>query len=244
MRLFILFAIIAACALGAFAYSQTLPQWTDAAAFESGASKIVQDYRLADNHSRDETYTAYNQLYEAFATPRNLIHQVSLTVLALAAGGMLLTARGLKGLNSPPNKWLLLPIGWTATGLSFWGMVKDEADRFQMDISPPWYDYGPGSFIGMLILLGFMLALVIFHATSLIGARFNPPARLLNLNWRKLNIVVLTELILTLGLTAWATYNLEYWSLLAAPLWLYFYGSVLAIRAQAHSQPQEPLADA
>ena len=127
MRLFTLFAIVTVCALGAFAYSQTLPQWTDAATFEAGASAIWRGHSNLSNLNSADNYAAYKKLYDTFATPRNLIQQISLTVLALAAGGMLLTVRGLQGLKSPPNKWLLIPLGWAAVGFSGWGMVKDEA---------------------------------------------------------------------------------------------------------------------
>ncbi|MDC7682080.1 hypothetical protein PQU92_02265 [Asticcacaulis sp. BYS171W] len=228
--------MILALALAAFGYARTLPHMTDRTAFEAGAAAI-------EAQSSPQDYEAYDRLYETYATPRNQIKRISLTLAAVAAGAILLFHRGLNGLISPANKWLIIPVGLIASGLTAWGAIQDVEELYGMAIIPFWSGADAATARGVVFgIFPMTLLLVGLNAVFLIGQKFNFRTRLIPINLRKANLFILGELIITAGMTLYAAWYLNYCSLLSAPLWFYFYGSILAIRAQAHGSADRRVA--
>lgn len=136
---------------------------------------------------------------------------------------------------SPPNKWLLIPIGLAAALLTVWGGIQDIEELYGMAILPYWSSADSATAASAIfVTLPVTLTLIGLNSLFLIGEKFNGRAKLYPFDIREQNLFLLIEIIITVGLIIYAATYLSYCSLISAPLWLYFYGSIMAIRAQGH----------
>jgi hypothetical protein len=248
VKLFAFFAIIFVLAASAFLYSRTLPHLKD----ETAKLKLEDDYysalQRADRlpvHFDAAFDRAYDNLLANYLTPRNVIKKYSLSILVLAAGGMMLFCCGIKGLQTPPSKWLILPAGLIATALTSFGMLQDSNEEFGRGEHPIWYDNGPGFAIGFFVIMFVLLVWIALHTTFLIGRQYNLQTTIIGRHLKYANRLLAAELMLTFLMVVWALWEGgSYFSLTATPFWLYFYASILAIRAKASEQLKSATASA
>lgn len=240
MKLFAFFTLIFALAGGAFLYSRTLPHMNDQPGFDAGYQSLQDQYYGDIDHQKPRDHNeqyykdAYDRLFNAHVTSRNAIKKWSLSLLALSASGMLLVCRGLRGLKAPPNKWLILPVGYVAVVAGVLGFAQDLNEIYGRGEYPMWYDMNLANIVMVFILIFGMGTIVTLHGLLLIGRKLQGGVAVFPIRVRYLNWFLLAELLVTLLLTCDAVYEGEYFSLLATPLWLYFYLSVMAIRAKGH----------
>ena len=236
MRIFGFFALIFVLAGCAFLYSRTLPHMTDQAGFDAAYEQLKDSY-YQHHLEHMAASDAYYKLYREYVTPRNDIKKYSLTAMVLAAGGMLLFCRSIKGLKTPPNKWLLVPVALFATGLTIWGSLADIDEAFGRGDVPEWSNLDKGG-IGVLFVFPVLCAIGVILDLALIAGRdFTSPVPVFPLPVKRANPIIAALLLFTLAWTAFAAWDGgAYFALIATPFWLYFHASALAIRAKGRQR--------
>lgn len=230
MKILIGLALVFVLAMAAFLYSRTLPHLNDAEAFQAGYAAI----------EASEDTDAYEALFATHVTERNTIKKYSLSLISLSLGGMILFSRGLKGIKTPPNKWLILPVGLLGVALSINGVIQSTRESYGRGEIPPWSTADAMTAQSVVQVTPLLLIWVLLHGLLLIGKSFSLQTPVLDIRPKFINGFLAAELGLTVIMTLWSFgWGGDYFALLAAPAWIYFYAALIAVRAKGFELKSE-----
>ncbi|HET9571277.1 MAG TPA: hypothetical protein VFP20_07725 [Bacteroidales bacterium] len=199
-------------------YTKSLDRFTDETAYN-------EKYIAIDSSDKDAS-EQFHKLRDQYLTSKFDFENFGFTFIT--TGFVLLIAGliGLKNLQTPPKKYLIVLIGLVATIVTCTAYVGDLFLEMDRGSYPHWAD---SLAIPLMSIPAIMLMLLIWTGIILIGIRnpFATGVKLFPLQLKKTNKLLLIILILTVIILISVICVGYFWMVLPGFLWGYFYLSIL-----------------
>ena len=203
--------------IGLLAYAFSIEPYKDRRMFDE------RHFALSDGQDRE-----FSKLRSEILTPKYQLQDCGGTLLALAAGVILVSRKGWRGIKSPNSRLTLFAIAFAAPFLSVGAFIFDLYQGFARCEFPHWAD----SFSISLMSVPFnLILLLIWSGVHLIFLRAKyQPAPLILAGSREANWWLLTLTAITVLFVAFCASFGQYWYAIPAVVWGYFYMSLAAGR--------------
>lgn len=199
-------------------YSTSLDRFTD--------EKTYNEKYYAIDYSDKDASDQFHLLREQYLTSKFDLENFSFTFIT--TGFILLIAGlvGLKNLQTPTKKYMIVAIGLLAAAVTCMAYVGDLFLEMDRGAYPSWADTLAIPLMDTPVIL---IVLLIWTGIVLIGIRnpFATGVRLFPLQLWKTNKVLLVILVLTVLLLIYVICIGYFWMVLPGFLWAYFYLSIL-----------------
>ncbi len=203
--------------IGLLAYAFSIEPYKDRRLFDD------LHFALSDGQDRE-----FSKLRSEMLTPKYQLQDYGGTLLALAAGVILVSRKGWRGIKSPSSRLTLFAIGFVAPFLSVGAFIFDLYQGFARCEFPHWAD----SFGIPLMSVPFnLILLLVWSGAHVVFLRANyQPAPLILAGSRDANWWLLTLTVITVLFAAFCASFGQYWYAIPAVVWVYFYMSLAAGR--------------